>query len=247
MKRLMLLLAFLFLAIIAGTAQASLEVIGTASYDSNGDGTAEMYNLIWEDNNNGKSLIWLDYSNYVFWYTWYIQGTWVKNLGSNLTNVKLLPSYSVNVTLTGANAGWRLPETVDGDYTWGYDGTTTGGYNITSSELGYLYYEELGNKGYYATDGTNPQPGFGLNNTSHFINLQSNYYWSGTEYSSDTDRAWGFGFGTGDQYDFGKFNFFYGLAVLPGEVSRVPIPGAVWLLGSGLIGLAATRRKENLR
>lgn len=51
---------------------------------------------------------------------------------------------------------WRLPTTVNGPWEFGYDGTTTGGYNITTSEMGYMYYVNLGNLGYYATDGTNP-------------------------------------------------------------------------------------------
>lgn len=41
---------------------------------------------------------------------------------------------------------WRLPTTVDGPPVWGYDGTTTTGYNITNSEMGYLFYTELNNK-----------------------------------------------------------------------------------------------------
>lgn len=34
---------------------------------------------------------------------------------------------------------WRLPSTVDGPYVLGYDVTITGGYNITTSEMGYLF------------------------------------------------------------------------------------------------------------
>jgi len=66
---------------------------------------------------------------------------------------------------------WRLPATDDGLHVYGFDGSTTAGYNITSSELGYMYYVNLGNIGYGATDGTVPQPGYGLNSTNYFINL----------------------------------------------------------------------------
>ena len=62
---------------------------------------------------------------------------------------------------------WRLPTTVDGPWVWGYDGTTTAGHNITSSEMGHLFYSELGNKGYYDTSG-NYQPGYGLTNKGPF-------------------------------------------------------------------------------
>ena len=138
---------------------------------------------------------------------------------------------------------WRLPTTVDGPYVWGYDGTTTAGYNITTSEMGYMYYENLGNLGYYDKAG-NYQPGWGLNNTSPFNNLQSYDYWSGTEYSANPDYAWGFNFYYGYQHHFDKDrNVYHAWAVRPGDVSAVPIPGAVWLLGSGLACVGACRRK----
>ena len=92
---------------------------------------------------------------------------------------------------------WRLPTTVDGQYLFGCDGTTTGGYNIITSEMGYMYYVNLENLGQYATDGTNPQPGWGLTNTGPFTNLRSSYYWSGTDYSPIPNGAWLFHFGYG--------------------------------------------------
>jgi hypothetical protein len=83
----------------------------------------------------------------------------------------------------GGYSDWRLPTTVDGPYAWGYDGTTTAGYNITTSEMGYMYYTNLANKGYYDTSGNGPQPGWsstpnatftdGNGNTVSFQNLQS--------------------------------------------------------------------------
>jgi len=53
----------------------------------------------------------------------------------------------------GGYDDWRMPTAVDGQYVFGYDGTTTVGYNITSSELGYMYYDNLGNLGYCDTSG----------------------------------------------------------------------------------------------
>ncbi len=80
---------------------------------------------------------------------------------------------------------WRLPSTVDGQYVWGYDGTTTAGYNITTSEMGHLFYVGLGNKGYYDTSGVYVGDGnWGLLNTGDFQNLQPDYYWSGAEYAA---------------------------------------------------------------
>ncbi len=71
----------------------------------------------------------------------------------------------------GGYDDWRLPTTVDGLSVPGFDGTTTSGWNITTSEMGYMYYVNLGNLGYYDTDGTYPQPGWGLNNSGPFTNL----------------------------------------------------------------------------
>jgi len=84
-------------------------------------------------NDTDRNITWLDYSNAPD--TWQNQVSWAANLA---------------VTVNGVTYdNWRLPATVDGPYVWGYDGTTTAGYNITTSEMGHLYYTELVNKGYY--------------------------------------------------------------------------------------------------
>ena len=147
---------------------------------------------------------------------------------------------------------WRLPITVDGPYERGYDGTTTGGWNITTSEMGYMFYESLGNLGYYALDGTYPQPGWGLNNTDPFINLQPKRYWSGTEYGANPASAWDFTFysqvnkaETGRQTTEAKadYNNRYAWAVMDGDVAPILEPATILLLGTGLIALVGFRRK----
>ncbi len=152
------------LLMVTGLAQASLTTIGTAAYeyDLDGDGffdAHENYNLIWDDDNNGNSVVWLDYSNPVD--TWQNQMDWAAGLEAAIT-INLDAGYSVIW-----DSAWRLPETVDGPWDYGYDGTTTAGYNITSSEMGHLYYEELGNLGSYDTSGA-AQTGYGLVNTGDF-------------------------------------------------------------------------------
>ena len=227
----------LFFLTMTGLAQASLTTIGTATYD---DGAgSKNYNLIWDDDNNGNSVIWLDYTNRN---SWSALKAWADGLNGTDILTYHLDGYQVD---WGTNV-WRLPDTVDGPYVVGCDGTTTAGYNITTSEMGHLYYTELGNKGYYATDGTYPQDGWGLNNTGDFNNLIASWYWSGTEYADNPDYAWLLNLFHGNQYNYYKPNRECGLAVRSGQVSAapVPVPGTMLLFSTGLAGLAVLRRKR---
>ena len=168
---------------------------------------------------------------------------------------------------------WRLPRIlpVNGDsynifpnYPGAYNGYYDNGYNVsapgsafpgsTGSEMAYMYHINLGNRGYYNTSGYGPTSGWndppkasfidGNGNMVSFQNLRADDYWSGTEYSPSTqDRAWWFYFGWGWQYQSLWQSNFYAWAVRDGDVDAVPIPGAVWLLGSGLVCLMGIRRK----
>jgi len=147
--------------------------------------------------------------------------------------------------------GWRLPDTID----VGNDGATymnyfqgvDFGYNITThSELSNMFYNVLGNVAYYDTSGNASQPGWGLTNTGPFSNLQSDNYWSATEFApSTTNVAWYFGMLGGGQGNDVKTNNGYAWAVQSGDVSAVPVPAAVWLFGSGLLGLIGVARRKS--
>jgi len=228
------LAAGLFILTIAGSANAALTTIGTATYGGSD------YKLIWDDDNNGNSIVWLDYTNGPA--NWSDQKAWAAGLDAQLT-YNIDPAYNV---IWDDTAAWRLPSAVDGAYSWGYDGTTTVGYNITTSEMGDLYYTELGNLASYDTSG-NLQSSCGLNNTGDFEYLLASWYWSGTEYASNPEGAWNFNMDNGDQVPHYKDLSEYGLAVRGGQVSAVPVPGAIWLFGSGLAGMVALgrRRKGN--
>lgn len=230
---------------MTGMAEATLITIGQATYTTNN--ISNDYNLIWDNDNNGNSVVWLDYSNTAN--TWANQVSWAAGLNSvGVLSYTMAAGYTVDF---GANA-WRLPTTVDGEKVAGFSGLTTAGTNITNSEMGHLFYTELGNNGFQDKNGDTP-PVYGLTNKGDFTYLTSAAYWSGTENATTTEAdAWFLNMGNGNQSVAAQetLNQKYGLAVWSGQVTdtnppaQTPIPGAVWLLGSGLVGLIQARRNK---
>jgi hypothetical protein len=192
------------------TAGAGLTVIGSAAYNGNN------YNLIYEDD---QGLIWLDYSNRLI-------GGWDDCIkwaaGLNASGV-LTCKFNPGVTVSW-NGEWRLPKTMDGERHYSYDGTTTAGFNITTSEMGHLYYKSLGNSGRYDAKGQKrsgwgDDAAWGLKNKGPFTHLYPDFYWSGTEYSIYDQRAWAFNFNFGSQSNgaFKNIGNYSVLAVRPGK------------------------------
>ncbi len=103
------------------------------------------------------------------------------------------------------------------------------------NELGYMFYHNLG--GIFGNDLTGNQTVDGVD----LMNIQS-HYWSGTEFNSSL--AWLFNFPGGSQDSSDKLRSFHGWAVRSGDVSAVPAPGTVLLLGIGLAGLGFARRRR---
>jgi hypothetical protein len=152
---------------------------------------------------------------------------------------------------------WRLPDIlpVNGismNFTQTYDGSTDRGWNnsapgsafpgSTGSELAYMYYYELGNLGYYYTDGSSPQPGWGLSNTGPFNNLQAtNVYWSRTTTGAPGGHAWNTSFYNGGQGTGVTNSESHAWAVR--SMEPVPEPSTLMLLGSGLAMLPLMRRR----
>ncbi len=136
-------------------------------------------------------------------------------------------------------SNWRLPQAlpVNGsyyNYSFSYNGSTDEAYNVcaansaypysTASELAYLFYDELGNKGFYNVSGT-AQSGYGTTNAGPFINL-SKLPWPGapTAYvifwstpQVDIGDAMSFRFDDGMQYVYDTAHAFYVWPVLPGD------------------------------
>jgi hypothetical protein len=140
-------------------------------------------------------------------------------------------AWANNLSL-GGFTNWALPTTVP----------AASGYNQTGSQMGDLFYNQLG-----GVEGTSI-------NTTHnanynvFSNVQSSVYWSSSDYAPNPVNAWVFLTDRGFQFsNLIKANQLYAWAVRPGDVaaSSVPVPAAVWLFGSGLIGLASFTRRKN--
>ena len=175
--------------------------------------------------------------------------------------------WAASLSIAGVT-GWRLPDTNPVDGTTEHNtsvsniGTSDRGYNVsapgtlyegsTASEMAYLFYNTLGNLGYCDPElstisSCSVQSGSGLTNTGSFINIQSDWFWSATEFAPVTGNAWAFNMDLGFNGDGGdKSHNFYAWAVQSGDVGAavVPIPSAVWLFGSGLIGLIGLARRK---
>lgn len=131
-------------------------------------------------------------------------------------------NYLNSINYGGSNQ-WRLPSAGSSPAKVGYN---------QGSELSQLFYSELGG----TTDSAIP-------NTPTFNNEQTIPYWSGTEYAPSPYFAWILVSSSGNEKDGYKANYYLSWAVTPGQVTVVPVPGAIWMFGTGLLGLVGLKRR----
>ena len=152
-------------------------------------------------------------------------------------------TWASGLTLGGVS-GWRLPYISVAQGAGPFTGlpvdcNTATELDCRDNEMGYMFYRNLGGTfGQPITDSGDPD-------LALFPNLLPIYtsgpYWSGTEF--DSLRGWLFNFDVGASSVALKNNAFT-WAVHAGDVSAVPIPAAMWLFGSGLLGLVGIARRK---
>ena len=138
----------------------------------------------------------------------------------------------------GGAIDWRLPTTLQPDLSCSVQ-DTRGSYgdNCTGSEMGNLFYNVLGGTAGFDIAASQNE------NYYLFTNISMDYgNWSSTQ-AYDTG-AWSFTFRSGNQRSFNTAVSNYSWAVHEGDVGAVPVPTAVWLFGSGLIGLVGFARRK---
>ena len=135
--------------------------------------------------------------------------TWLANANVNgVMNWQAAKDWAAALDIDGVT-GWRLPMAHNSDV------PSCSGYNCTGSEMGNMFYNVLGGVAGSSITTTHNS------NYDLFSNVQSDDYWSSTEYAPNSAFAWDFGFGDGLQNLRGKGYNGYAWAVRAGDVRPV--------------------------
>jgi len=144
-------------------------------------------------------------------------------------------AWTTSLTVNGIG-GWRLPDMdVNGDDTI-FDCALGNQAACMDNEIGHLFYYGAG---------TTLGSGVTADSPSPFSNIIFGAYWSGTDYAPNPAiQVWDFLVDLGAQEVSVKGGNAWAWAVRSGDVGVVPVPAAVWLFGSGLLGLICIARRK---
>jgi len=162
------------------------------------------------------------------------------------TNYAMTSGYDSDGRMNWVDANnWAIELDINGYSNWRLPSTENGctGSTCYQSELGSIYFRHL-----MIDDSYWPV----ILNHDSFINLQSAAYWSSSYYNPggleggiyfDMYNAIQF-------YEYNEASLHYAWALSDGDigmaVSAVPIPAAIWLFGSGLVGLIGLARRKKV-
>lgn len=176
-------------------------------------------------------------TNYQAYYDTELDITWTANANANINGTatwKDQVTWVAGLDINGVT-GWRLPSMdVNGDDAIAK--CTTDQAACKDNELGHLF-----NYGAGTVFGS----GITFNSPSPFSNIQSDRYWTTTEGTYDNSDRWVLLMNNGKQEARGTSNLEHAWAVKSGDVRTMPVPAAVWLFGSGLLGMIGAARRKS--
>lgn len=165
--------------------------------------------------------------------------------GTNWTQPGMMNWYTAQSWIAAMNADggsgylgfndWRLPTAE-----YPINSFPCSGYNCTDSEMGHLYYSELGGVGYPTTLASSGDPDLAL-----FSNIQNDWYWTSTP-TSTKYVVFEFNYGGSSKAFPDGTQPAFAWAVRTGDVAVVPIPATIWLFVSGLVVLLGFIRKHGI-
>lgn len=182
--------------------------------------------LIYDDE---QDITWLQDINYAQTsnYTWNGRLTWFEAI-----------DWASNLSYQGFS-DWRLPSA-------GPNPQWTSG--DTSSEMGYMYYENLNMPAGNSPLNSSFVDGI-TGDTVSFSGLTIEYYWTSDSASESTANVFRMYNGYTEQR--AKYSKIFAWAVHDGDIGNVsnttsvPVPASAFLFGSALLGLIVTRRQAN--